>query len=185
MTNRRFLPLVPVPVPCHVLRSNAGCLPWLCPRFPASCPFRVFHITPPSQCTVRAGPFRVPLGQTPSLRRLLRSVDAPRPRSFVRPLLRYYEPVRLLGSVRVGYPISDLPRPDWAWDSPQSLPELSRFPRMELLRMPSAGEAMQRVSDSVVSVRPSLIGAHRVAFPLTAQGRHTRKWLSELNTSPA
>ena len=56
---------------------------------------------------------------------------------------------------------------------------VSRFPCMEFPRM-------RRVSDSAASTRRLAIGvAHDVAFPLSEQGRHAEKMISELNGWPA
>src|SRR5579884_4055486 len=61
----------------------------------------------PALCPVHGQLRGVPLGRTPSLHRLRRRRRA----GFVRLLPWYYETVRLPGSVRVGWLVSDLPQP--------------------------------------------------------------------------
>ena len=56
---------------------------------------------------------------------------------------------------------------------------VSRFPCIEFPRM-------LRVSDSAASAgRLAIVVAHGVAFPLTIQGRHAERMISELNGWPA
>jgi hypothetical protein len=97
---------------------------------------------------------------------------------FVRPLLRYYADVRLLGSVHVRITASGLPLPSRLLFSAGAA-ELSRFSNIECPRM-------HRVSDSAGPGNDWLGNAvARSAFPTVVRGRRPGQVISELNGWPA
>ena len=86
---------------------------------------------------------------------------------FVRPLLRYYADVRLLGSVHVRITATGLPLP--SRPLPTGAAELSRFSNIERLRMLRVSDSAGPVSDWLYSA------ATRGAFPTVRTWSAPRK----------
>src|SRR5271157_1857995 len=136
--------------------------------------------TDPALRPERVALLRAPLGRGPSLHRL-----RPRSLGFVRQLLRYYDPVRLLAPVHHRRASLDFPmRP--AETFPADERETSRLPR-EVIR------CVFGVSDRAGSAcvwpwrrtRSRLPHFSTASAPRKASGLHPRAWISRLNTRPA
>ena len=126
-------------------KSEAGCrcYPWLYPRFPASCPFRVHHVRSfPGAASGTCFTSQIPLGQAPSLHHLRRSVVPPC--GIEETLFDGF-----LGTIG----LSDFPQPSIAvvllrFTTPTSpchglrpVHGISRFPLMKLTHMPQVSDS--------------------------------------------
>ena len=154
---------------------RGGADPWLFPRFPAACPFRVVHarLRSPAQCPEPVSLRRIPFGQAPSLHPL-------RGRSLgvVRRLRRYYGPVRLPVSVHRRRVSLDFPtRP--ATPSAAGGHGISRFSR-------EVFPYMHGVSDRAGARRISRYRCAECGLPPSPTASAPRSnVLSRLNTRPA
>jgi hypothetical protein len=122
---------------------------------------------------------RIPLGWGAFLHGLRREWTVRNRLSpFVRPLHRYYTPIRLPGTVRGGRSVTDLPRPD-------------REPGQFRPAPGSPGFHERSVRACTGSLTPQVRAVARsnatldIAFPTKSQGRHTGRVISELNSWPA
>ena len=168
-----FIPAGNLPYPLQralqVRGPNVGALPWLFPRFLASCPFRVVRIQSGDLICRNGFPLVSPLGSTSSA-----SSGAPQP---LFKGLSYYGPVRLPASVRrcrapCGFTARTPPLRTRCGTS--RLPCMSLGVRAQGLGPRRGGTAL---AITICSVLPSV--------PYDAVGPPKSIFLSRLNIQPA